>query len=108
MYYYQSASCTGSYAQCAWGSVQLTNYGATPSASYNSDFYVSRFFANGFVVGLSASNYVCAYNGTSDGMHLIAENNNFGINISSAGVKIKLGESVWRTISKSGQYLTVT
>lgn len=108
IYYYQSASCSGSYAQCAWGNVQLTNYGATPSANYNSDFYVSRFFANGFVVGLSTQNYVCAYNGTNDGMHLIAENNNYGINVSSAGVKIKLGESVWRTISKSGQYLTVT
>lgn len=108
IYYYQSASAEGSYAQSAWGNVQLTNYGATPTASYNSDFYVSRFFANGFVVGISASNYVCAYNGTNDGMHLIAENNNFGINISSAGVKIKLGTSTWKTITQTGQYLTVS
>lgn len=107
IYYYQSASCSGSYAQCAWGNVELTNYGATPSANYNSDFYVSRFFANGFVVGLSAQNYVCAYNGTNDGMHLIAENNNYGINVSSAGVKIKLGDSTWKTIKLTGQYLTV-
>lgn len=108
IYYYQSASADGSYAQSAWGNVHLTNYGATPTASYNSDFYVSRFFANGFVVGISASNYVCAYNGTNDGMHLIAENNNFGINISSAGVKIKLGTSTWKTITQTGQYLTVS
>ena len=68
---------------------------------------MSRFFANGFVVGLSAQNYVCAYNGTNDGMHLIAENNNYGINVSSAGVKIKLGDSTWKTIKLTGQYLTV-
>lgn len=99
VYYSQSAAVEGSYAQCAWGTSCTLGTGVDPSGSYNSDFYVSRFFANGFVVGLSASNYVCAYNGTNDGMHLIAENNNYGINISSAGVKVKIGTSSWKTIS---------
>ena len=99
VYYSQSAACSGSWAQCAWGTSVVSATGTTLTASYNSDFYVSRFFANGFVVGLSASNYVCTYNGASDGMHFIAENNNYGINVSSAGVKIKLGASTWKTIS---------
>lgn len=98
VHYSQSAGCSGSWAQCAWGTSVVSATGTTLTASFNSDFYVSRFFANGFVVGLSANNYVTAYNGVSDGMHFIAENNNYGIHVSSAGVRIKIGSSSWKTV----------
>lgn len=87
-----------------WGT-KCTKRSPTPtafSASYKCDFYVSRFYANGFVLGISATNYVCAYNGTSDGMHFIAENDGYGFQLSKTGIKIKLqGDSAgWRTITR--------
>lgn len=96
--YSNSAVGSGGTAQCAWGSQSLSGNNKTPTASYNSDFYVSRFFANGLCLGLSDSNYVFVYKDES-GMHFIAENNNYGINVSSDGVKIKLGTSAWKTIT---------
>lgn len=96
--YSQQAFGRGGTAQCAWGSQSFSGNGKAPTASYNSDFYVSRFFANGLCLGLSNSNYVFVYKDES-GMHFIAENNNYGINVSSDGVKIKLGTSAWKTIT---------
>ena len=96
--YSQQAIGRGGTAQCAWGNQSLSGNKQSPTASYNSDFYVSRFFANGLCLGLSDSNYVFVYKDKS-GMHFIAENNNYGINVSSDGVKIKLGTSAWKTIT---------
>lgn len=96
--YSNSAVGLGGTAQCAWGNQSLSGNKQSPTASYNSDFYVSRFFANGLCLGLSDSNYVFVYKDES-GMHFIAENNNYGINVSSDGVKIKLGTSAWKTIT---------
>lgn len=98
--YSQSAFTRGGTAQCAWGKQSLTGNKQSPTASYNSDFYVSRFFANGLCLGLSNSNYVFVYKDTN-GMHLIAENNKQGINISSEGVKIKLGGNDWLNVTRS-------
>lgn len=100
----QTASGTKSKCWAKWGS-SCTDSSPSPkalSASYTCDFYVSRFYANGFVLGLSANNYVCAYNGVSDGMHFIAENDGYGFQLSKTGIKIKAkGDSAgWRTITR--------
>lgn len=112
VYVTQTASGTRSKCWAKWGA-SCTDSSPSPtalSASYTCDFYVSRFYANGFVLGLSATNYVCAYNGTSDGMHFIAENDGYGFRLSKDGVSIKLqNTNSWKNITvDSSGFLKVT
>lgn len=93
MTYIVSASGIGKSASVAWGT-NVVN-GTTFKASYVSDFYVSRFFANGFCLAKSAQNYIWAYNQGDSGMRLVMENNGFGIDVSNAGIKIKHHSGNW-------------
>lgn len=93
MYYHVSASGNGKSASVAWGT-NVAN-GTTFSGSYLTDFYVSRFFANGFCLGKSSQNYLWAYNQGNNGMRMMFENNGYGLDLSHAMPKIKHHSGSW-------------
>lgn len=88
-----SASGSGMSANVSWGS--YTSGKSDISASYVSDFYVSRYFANGFCLGLSQTNYIWAYNQGTNGMRFVMENSGYGIDISKSGIKHKHHGGNW-------------
>lgn len=64
------------------------------ASTWKSEVYISRFFANGFCIGTRRDNYVLAQNG-ANGMSLKIETNSYGLEVSSAGVKINRGNGTW-------------
>ena len=103
----QLASINGSWAQCAWGNSVTDVKGTSPNVSYNSEFYVSRFFANGFALGVRSDNFVAAFR-DSNGMNFIAQNGNYGFKVSSSAVQIRIGNSTWKTLKIEDGYLKAT
>lgn len=81
-------------AYVKWGSAitgQPDIYGL-----YTSDFYVSRYFANGLCLGTSKADYVSVYNqGGSAGMRLTVENNGHGLDVSGNGIKYQHHSGDW-------------
>ena len=66
------------------------------SGTYTSDFYMSRYFANGFCLGISKNNYISAYDqGDKKGMRFVMENNGYGIDVSNAGIRHKHHGGNW-------------
>ena len=64
------------------------------ASTWKSEVYISRFFANGFCIGTRRDNYILAQN-QANGMSLKIETNNFGLEVSPAGVKINRGNGTW-------------
>ena len=71
-------------------------YGATmfswtdlANISYNSDYYVSRYFANGLCLGIRNTNYVAIYNQAIGGMRVLMENEGYGFDFSQNGIKFR-------------------
>lgn len=88
---YCSAYYTGSYATVQWGN---TSSGSDLTAKWMCDFYVSRYFANGFCLGTRSDNYILAYR-TSNGMRFVMENNNIGFDFSNEGIRTRARGSKW-------------
>lgn len=84
---------SGQSAWAKWGSA--VSQKADISATYTSDFYVSRYFANGFCLGQSTTNYIWAYNQGTGGMRFVMENNGYGLDVSNAGIKYKHHSGNW-------------
>ena len=57
--------------------------------SYNSDYYVSRYFANGLCLGIRNTNYVAIYNQAIGGMRMLMENEGYGFDFSQNGIKFR-------------------
>lgn len=93
-----SASGSGQSARVSWGSETFGK--ADISGSFVSDFYVSRFFANGFCLGQSKTNYIWAYNQGTAGMRFKMENNGFGVDVSNNGIKLKYHNGNWNELPK--------
>lgn len=81
------------YAVANWGS--SVSQKADISVTYTSDFYVSRYFANGFCLGRSTSNYILAYSQGSAGMRFIMENSGYGFDVSGSGIKYRHHSGSW-------------
>lgn len=81
-------------ASVKWGSAitgQSDIYGV-----YTSDFYVSRYFANGLCLGISEANYVMVYNQDNNlGMRLKMENSGYGFDVSGSGIKYRHHGGDW-------------
>lgn len=90
---YLSAYGSGMSASVSWGS--HTSNKSDISGTYTSDFYVSRYFANGFCLGQSKTNYIMAYNQGQSGMRFIMENSGYGFDVSNAGIKYKHHNGNW-------------
>lgn len=73
-------------AQVSWSGI---------TASWKSEFYISRFFSNGFCVGTRRDNYVLVQNDPTYGMVLIAENGNYGLRVRNDGVQIRRSSGSW-------------
>lgn len=57
--------------------------------SYNSDYYVSRYFANGLCLGIRNTNYIAIYNQAIGGMRMLMENEGYGFDFSQNGIKFR-------------------
>jgi hypothetical protein len=91
---YLSSQTSGSSVVCAWG----TSAGTTNTASYVTQVYVSRYFANGFCLGRSSTNYVAAFSDDSDDMNFIAQNPSYGFKVTSSGIFYRKGTGSWTSL----------
>ena len=84
----------GSTADITWGSpTELSG------VTYNSDFYVSRYFANGLCLGAGGNNYISLYNQASGGMRMKMENGGYGFDFSVGGIMFRRSESEgWKSL----------
>lgn len=89
-----TATGNGVTATVKWGSAVSGK--SDISGTYTSDFYMSRYFANGFCLGISMNNYISAYDqGDKKGMRFVMENNGYGIDVSNAGIRHKHHGGNW-------------
>jgi hypothetical protein len=94
---YQAANKTSAnYADVYWGAVDSSH--SDLSATFQSEFYVSRFFANGFCLGMRQDNYVAAFKDKNDNMYFAYQNGGYGIECSSNGIKTKHHGGNWLTM----------
>lgn len=92
-----TATGNGVTATVKWGSAVSGK--SDISGTYTSDFYMSRYFANGFCLGISKNNYISAYDqGDKKGMRFVMENNGYGIDVSNAGIRHKHHGGNWVSI----------
>lgn len=84
----------GSTADITWGyPTELSG------VTYNSDFYVSRYFANGLCLGARGNNYISLYNQASGGMRMKMENGGYGFDFSGGGIMFRRSESEgWKSL----------
>lgn len=68
--------------------------------TYTADFYVARYFGNGFVLGASATNYIAVYRDGSGKMTLDAACDTFGFRLSPEGARYR------RSFDTSYRYLS--
>ena len=91
---YLSIQNPGSTADMTWGyPTELSG------VTYNSDFYVSRYFANGLCLGARGNNYISLYNQASGGMRMKMENGGYGFDFSGGGIMFRRSESEgWKSL----------
>ena len=63
------------------------------AAHYNTQFYISRFFANGFVIGSRRDNYVLALNDATTGMTFSVNNGGREFEVGANGIRYKTSSS---------------
>lgn len=101
-----TATGNGVTATVKWGGEVSGQSGI--SGTYTSDFYMSRYFANGFCLGISKNNYISAYDqGDKKGMRFVMEKNGYGIDVSNAGIRHKHHGGSWVSMPlfvMKGQY----
>lgn len=81
---YVSAAGANATARASWGSVISGQQDIR--GRYVSDFYVSRYFANGFCLGRNAENYIAAYLHPTKGMTFEMSNNGKKFSFSNDGL----------------------
>lgn len=97
LYYSIGASRSGSSASVTWGS-SVTN-GMDLTAEYKCNFYVSRFFANGFCLGLRNDNYVMAWN-DGENMNFAVETNGYGFKVLPTGITYRpTANGDWKSLT---------
>lgn len=86
---YGSDGCTDT-ASTSWSGI---------AANYKTEFYISRYFANGYVIGTRRDNYVQAIN-TEAGMSFAVESGKGGLRITPGnGVEIKGSDGNWKALT---------
>lgn len=84
---YSMETCReGSHAIIEWGT-SLDN-GEDISAESRSYYYVSRFFANGYCLGLRRDNYIMAWN-DGENMNFALETNGYGFKVLPTGISYR-------------------
>ena len=88
-----SATGSGMSASLSWG---MTASGrADITAGYVTDFYVSRYFANGFCLGQSSENYIWAYKAANNSMRFIMETGGYGFEVRETGIRHRHHGGSW-------------
>lgn len=97
IYYNISASRSGSYAWVKWGS--SAQGGMDFTSEYKCNFYVSRFFANGFCLGLRQDNYAMVWN-DGENMNFAVETGGYGFKVLPTGIKYRPTKNGdWKTLT---------
>lgn len=96
LFYSISASRSGSNAYVRWGS-QVSG-GMDLTSEFKCNFYVSRFFANGFCLGLRQDNYAMVWN-DGENMNFAVETGGNGFKVTASGIQIKTGNGNWHNLS---------
>lgn len=78
---YKSGSAGYGIAMFSW--TDLANI------SYNSDYYISRYFANGLCLGIRNNNYIFIRNQDLGGMRMTMENGDYGFDFMQTGLKFR-------------------
>lgn len=87
-FYAEGIQCSCS---CSWSGLS--------AVTYNQDFYVSRYFANGLCLGARSNNYISLYNQSSGGMRALMENGGYGFDFSNNGIKFRRNASEgWKSL----------
>lgn len=67
---------------CSWADIK--------DVTYTSDFYISRYFANGLCLGRNQNNYIAIYNdGLLTGMNCTMVNGDYGFDFRNDGIFFK-------------------
>ena len=70
------------------------------AAHYNTQFYISRFFANGFVIGSRRDNYVLALNDATTGMTFSVNNGGREFEVGANGIRYKTSsQDTWHNLA---------
>lgn len=70
------------------------------TAAYNTEFYISRFFANGFAIGTRRNNYVLALNDPTDGMTFSVNNGGREFEVGANGIRYKTSsQDTWHNLA---------
>lgn len=97
LYYSISASRSGSSASVIWGSA--VESGMDLTSEYKCNFYVSRFFANGFCLGLRKDNYAMVWN-DGENMNFAVETNGYGLKILPTGITYRpTANGDWKSLT---------
>lgn len=96
MTYSINASRSGSNAYVRWGS-QVSG-GMDLTSEFKCNFYVSRFFANGFCLGLRQDNYAMVWN-DGENINFAVETGGNGFKVTASGIQIKTGNGNWHNLS---------
>ena len=97
MTYSLRACKSGSWARVEWGDA-FSGDKPNLTASYFADFYVSRFFANGFCLGTSKQNYVLVTKSESNGMSMMLENNGNKLKFDQNGLQVGKSDGSWKSL----------
>lgn len=90
--YSLAANVSGDYAHFIYGSSTADlSVVDIPSLRYSEDKYLSKYFANGFCLGVSAQNYIIGYNTADEGMVFTFRNENYGMQCDQSGLKTLVG-----------------
>lgn len=93
-----SAATSNDGATASWGDKSGSGNKKPISSSWNGDLYVSNFFANGFCLGASKTNYVMVYKTKQNGIYFVAENGASGIRLTEAGLQKKDSNGIWTAL----------
>lgn len=88
----------GSYAEVRWGR-QAVN-GTDIQAHWTCEGYLSNHFANGFCLGASKEQYVCAHYNEYGDMTFEARSGDDGFRLTSAGLQIMYNGGQWMNLPK--------
>ena len=76
---------------CSWSNIA--------NATYSSEYYVSRYFANGLCLGKKNDNYIALYRQPAGGMRALMENGVYGFDFSNYGIKFRRSTSEgWKSL----------
>lgn len=84
---------TNNEAQVAWGS--SVGNGTDLSATYNTDVYMGRYFANGFCIGDNSKNYVQVLKDSDGNMSFTAECGTYGLRCTKNGIQMRHHNGKW-------------